>query len=61
MPYGDENSQAAAAAFSADMSVRKDMPYRPDAKKWEFYYKHCAMNGDEIYYSKTSYDCIRPF
>jgi hypothetical protein len=61
MPYTDEDSQAAAEAFTSDMSVRKNMPHRTDAKPFEFYYKHCSVNGTETYYSKTSYDCSGPW
>jgi hypothetical protein len=61
MPYSDDDSKAPGDAFAADsMMVRKDMPHRPDPKPWEFYYKHCSINGDETFYSMTSYDCTGP-
>lgn len=61
MPYLDDNSQAQPEAFSADMSVRKEMPHRkPQFAPFDFYYKHCSTNGNEAYYSKTSYDCTSP-
>lgn len=61
MPYGDENSRAPGAAFSGDaMMIRKDMPHQQDPKPWDFYYKHCAINGEEDVYSKNSYDCTGP-
>jgi hypothetical protein len=55
----DGNPNPAAYAGDA-MYFSKDQPHRPDPKPWEFYYKHCAMNGDETYYSATSYDCSGP-
>lgn len=58
----DAQSTAAGEAFTADgMHFRKPMPDRRDSKPWEFYYKHCAMNGNEAYFSKTSYDCTGPY
>jgi hypothetical protein len=43
------------------MTFRKAMPdHRDTFKPWEFYYKHCAMTGDEEYFSATSYDCTGP-
>ena len=62
MPYGDENVLVDASAYAADgMTFRKDMPYRPNPKPWEFYFKHCAVNGNEVFYSKTFYDCSGPY
>ena len=60
MPNSDDSSQADGAAFAGDIAIRKDMPHRPDPKPWDFYYKHCSVNGDEAFYSKTSYDCAGP-
>jgi hypothetical protein len=60
MPDNDDNSPAPGEAFAGSMAIRKDMPHRKDPKPWEFYYKHCAVNGDETYYSMTSYDCSGP-
>lgn len=61
MPYSDENNRASAGAFAGDMEIRKDMPRRqPQFTPFDFYFKHCAMNGNETYYSKTSYDCTLP-
>jgi hypothetical protein len=61
MPDFDDGSTADAAAYGADgMYIGKEMPHRPDFKPWEFYYKHCSVNGDEAFYSKTSYDCAGP-
>lgn len=57
-----ENTRAPAAAYSMDdFTFRKDMINRDDSKPWEFYYKHCSTNGNEAFYSKTSYDCTGPF
>jgi hypothetical protein len=62
MPEMDEGSQADPNAFAADsFTFRKDMPDRRDWKPWEFYYKHCSINGREAFYSKTSYDCTGPY
>jgi hypothetical protein len=49
------------ASYGADAMVfSKDQPHRADPPAWEFYYKHCAMNGGDSYYSATSYDCSGP-
>ena len=62
IPALDENSQAAPEAYASDgMTFRKPMPDRSDWKPWEFYYKHCSVNGNESHYSKTSYDCSGPY
>ncbi len=62
MPEMDQGSQANPASYGADaMTFRKDQPYRPEFKRWQFYYKSCALNGDESYYSKTSYHCAGPY
>jgi hypothetical protein len=62
LPEVDDGSQARPEAYAADtMTFRKGMPDRRDWKPWEFYYKHCSINGREAYYSKTSYDCTGPF
>ncbi len=62
MPYGDENAHPVAAAYGNEtFSVRKPMPHRPEnVRPYEFFYKHCSMNGDEAVYSKTAYDCAGP-
>ena len=61
MAENDDASKASPDAYGSDgMAFRKDMPHRADFKPWDFYYKHCAMNGDESYYSATSYDCSGP-
>lgn len=57
-----ENTRAPAAAYSMDpFTFRKDQVDRSNWKPWEFYYKHCSTNGNEAFYSKTSYDCAGPF
>jgi hypothetical protein len=61
MPVNDEGSRARPEAYGADgYTFSKDQPHRADPKPFEFYYKHCAINGDETYYSATSYDCSGP-
>src|SRR5262249_8311360 len=63
LPYGDDNSKAPGDAWTGSgMFPRKGMVHhgREPANDWDFYYKHCSMNGDENYYSKTSYDCTGP-
>ena len=58
MPYSDDNSQARGEAFAGDLSLRKDMPARDTKyKPFDFYFKRCSLNGNETYYSRTSYDC----
>ena len=62
IPELDGGNTAPGAAFTADsMNFRKAMPLRQDWKPMEFYYKHCSDIGDEVYYSKTSYECTDPF
>lgn len=64
MPDSADNDAANPdpASYGADaMTFRKDMPHRPDPPAWEFYYKHCSVNGNEAYFSKTSYDCSLPY
>ncbi|MGZ3722675.1 MAG: hypothetical protein ACXVA9_07095 [Bdellovibrionales bacterium] len=57
----DEGSRANPAAYGSDgFTFRKDQPNHSDARPWDFYYKHCAINGDETVYSATSYDCSGP-
>ena len=61
MSDSDDLSRAPGAAFAGEgMTFRKDMPHREDRRPWEFYYKHCALNGSETYFSSTSYDCAGP-
>lgn len=61
-PDTDAGSPAHGDAYAADaMHFRKPMPDRREHKSWDFYYKHCSMNGQETYFSKTSYDCNGPF
>lgn len=55
-------SRAPGDAYAAEaFTFRKGMPDRQYWKPWEFYYKHCSINGNEVFYSKTSYDCSGPF
>ncbi len=62
LPETDEGNQAAAGAYAADgMHFRKTVPDRRKYVPWEFYYKHCAGTGDEVYFSKTSYECNAPY
>jgi hypothetical protein len=64
MPYSDDASTAPGDAFAGSaMFPRKQMPKhgRSPASDWDFYFKHCSMNGNETFYSKTSYDCSGPF
>lgn len=62
LPELDEGSQAHPYTYNSDgMTFRKIMPDRREWKPWEFYYKHCSVNGNETYYSKTSYDCSGPY
>ena len=64
LPDSNEDSIAEGSAFTASsMHFRKPMPThsREEPNNWEFYFKHCSMNGNESYFSKTSYDCSGPF
>lgn len=59
--HNDEDSSAPGEAFAgAGMHFRKPMPDRREGKPWRFYYKHCAMSGDEGLFSKTVYECSGP-
>jgi hypothetical protein len=61
MPVDDANANPNPDSYGSDgFALRKDMPHRDDFKPWQFYYKHCAMTGEESYYSATSYDCTGP-
>lgn len=58
----DANSTAPGQAYVADsMHFRKPMPDRRVYRNWSFYFKHCAVNGQDAYYSKTAYDCTEPY
>jgi hypothetical protein len=64
LPDTNDISRAPGEAFTASsMTFRKQMPTheREEPNDWEFYFKHCSMNGNESYFSKTSYDCSGPF
>ena len=62
LPENDDGNQADAGAYAADgMHFRKAVPDRRKYVPWEFYYKHCAGTGDEVYFSKTSYECNAPY
>jgi hypothetical protein len=61
MPDTDDGSHANSAAYAADsMMFRKDMPHRDPSSDWEFYYKHCSMNGQRDIYTRDMYDCSGP-
>jgi hypothetical protein len=62
LPENDDSaSRAPGAAYAGSgMNFRKDMPHQSDPKPWQFYFKHCSINGDESFYSRTSYDCTGP-
>jgi hypothetical protein len=58
----DADTSASGEAYAADpMHFRKPVPNHSGQKSWEFFFKHCSMNGNESYYSKTSYDCSGPY
>lgn len=64
MPHSDDESLAEGDAWAgSSMYPRKLMPQheRKPANDYDFYFKHCAMNGNEVFYSKTSYDCAGPY
>ena len=62
LPDLDAGNTARGEAYAAEgMHFRKPVPDRREFKPWEFYYKHCALNGEESFYSKTSYDCSGPY
>src|SRR4051794_33981026 len=57
----DEGSHARPAAYGAEAFMfRKDQPNHSNPRPWDFYYKHCAMNGEDTVYSATSYSCAGP-
>ena len=61
LPDVDGGSSAPGAAFTGDaMMFRKAQPGHQDDPAFDFYYKRCSTNGQEAYYSKTSYDCTGP-
>lgn len=60
---GDQGSQADGAAYAGDgMLFRKPMPDHRDWKPFEFYYKHCALSGEQDQYEFTQnvYECTGP-
>lgn len=61
-PIGDyKNSKADGAAYAAEaMHLRSPQKIRP-ANDFEFFYKHCLLNDDRTYYSKTSYWCSEAY
>lgn len=64
LPESDSESTAEGSAFTgAAMHFRKSMPKKkPTAEQnWDFYFKHCSTNGNQTYFSKTSYDCSGPY
>jgi hypothetical protein len=64
MPYSDDASTAEGDAWAgSSMFPRKQMSKhgRGPANDWDFYFKHCSMNGNESYFSKTAYDCTGPY
>lgn len=64
LPYSDYDSAAEGAAWTGShMFPRKQMPQheRNPANEYDFYFKHCSSNGNQSYFSKTSYDCSGPY
>jgi len=59
MPDYSDKGNADGASYAADgMHFRKPMPYRPkSANPNDFYFKRCSELGEEVYFSKTSYEC----
>lgn len=61
MPPSDTNSQADGAAFTTDaMTINKAIPYRPDWKHWNFYYKQCSVMDERPYNAIRDYACTEP-
>ena len=55
-----EGSKAAAGAWAVNhFTFRKTQKIRP-ANDYLFYFKHCEMNDERSFYSKTSYMCTEP-
>lgn len=62
IPELDGNNSAPGAAFTADgMHFRKEMPLHKDWRPLEFYFKQCAQIDEKPYYSKTAYECSKPY
>lgn len=61
MPPSDTHSQADGAAFTTDaMTINKAIPYRPDWKHWNFYYKQCSVMDERPYNAIRDYACTEP-
>lgn len=55
-----EESTAHGAAYTSDMmTFSKEQKVRPKNDS-QFYFKSCELNGDQTFYSKTSYWCSEP-
>jgi hypothetical protein len=55
-----QDSKASPEVWSVDyFSVRKPELIR-SPNDYPFYYKHCSMNDNQTFYSKTSYWCNDP-
>lgn len=62
LPDTDTESRADGEAFTGSgMHFRKAMPDRREWRPWEFYYKHCALNGESTPFARTVYECTGPY
>lgn len=59
----EEGDGDPAGLAASSMHIRKPMPVhkKNEDSNWDFYFKHCSVNGRESYFSKTSYDCTGPY
>ena len=56
-----EGSQASGHAYVTDaIMIRGPMPYRPEWKPIEFYYKRCEEVGQRHPWTATYYECTMP-
>lgn len=54
-----ENRAPGAAYTANSMAFSKEQPERAP-NNYDFFYKHCQVDGEKVFYSKTSYDCSEP-
>ncbi|RYZ63420.1 MAG: hypothetical protein EOP05_23615 [Proteobacteria bacterium] len=58
--YAASNADPASFGITDGFSFNKKQKVR-SANDYKFYYKRCALGGDRVHYSRTSYWCTDPF
>ena len=53
--------RAKPAAYAADGFMVDNNPEAREAKRLEFYYKHCTLVSRERFPSKSSWECTEPY